>query len=388
MNGAPSISGKTRVLHVIPRMGMGGAAQVVADLLRLLDATGEFAVGLCVLGRPDPFDADAPPPALMGYLNSHLALGHAPDTVRTVRELRRVISRFNPHILHSHLWLGDVFSGFALRDTTVRHISHQHGAQPSLLECGVRPAMRRAATRLALSRSRPLFLCVSRATGEFTRLLHGAEDSRRRIVYNGIPAQRIRPVRLARTRRADDPLVVGAAGRFVPEKGIENLLRAAATLESSGCPVEVRLAGSGSSQSAYRELAATLGIAHRLTLSGLLRDLQAFYAGLDVFVLPTVVSEGLPISVLEAMAAGVPVVATDVGGTREAVVHNETGILVPPQDAQAIAAALRRLASADGPGERLAGRAQDRVREVFTAERMADQVADVYRHEHPGVAPV
>jgi glycosyltransferase involved in cell wall biosynthesis len=164
-----------------------------------------------------------------------------------------------------------------------------------------------------------------------------------------------------------------ALARLEPEKGIAVLLEAAALLPD----LDVVIAGTGSIHGALAASAARLGVTDRVHFLGHRTDPAALLARADLFVLPSLV-EGFPLSVLEAMAAGVPVVATDIGGTREAVAHEQTGLLVPARDPVALAAAMRRVM--DQP-EEAAGRAslaRDRVRSEFSAAAVAGRVMNVY----------
>ena len=120
-----------------------------------------------------------------------------------------------------------------------------------------------------------------------------------------------------------------------------------------------------------------LGIADRVLLLGHRDDVPALLASCDVFVLPSLY-EGLPLSVLEAMASARPVVATDVAGSNEVVRHAESGLLVPPADPRALADAIRRVLSDRVEAERLARAGRARVEREFSVERMVRGVEAVY----------
>ena len=128
--------------------------------------------------------------------------------------------------------------------------------------------------------------------------------------------------------------------RLEVEKGVDVAIRAAAAIPE----LDLVVAGDGSCRATLEATAAELGIAERIHFLGYRTDPAALLANADLFVLPSLV-EGFPLSVVEAMAAGVPVVASDIGGTREAVEHERTGLLVRPRDADALAAAIRRTLS-------------------------------------------
>ena len=136
-----------------------------------------------------------------------------------------------------------------------------------------------------------------------------------------------------------------AVGNLYPVKDHATLLRALARLPAA----RVAIAGRGDQEEPLRRLAAELGLSDRVHLLGLRDDVETVFAAADVFVQPSL-SEGLPLAVLEAMANGLPVVATRVGGIPEAVVDGKTGLLVPPGDPAALAAALAAVLDADDRG--------------------------------------
>ena len=136
-------------------------------------------------------------------------------------------------------------------------------------------------------------------------------------------------------------------------------------------------AGDGEERSRLEDRARQLHIADRVRFLGSRQDVPALLACCDVFVLPSLY-EGLPLSVLEAMAAGRPVVATSISGTDEAVVDGVTGLLVPPSDAGALAAALNRVLSDRDLAARLANAGRTAVNEKFSSEIMVRNTAQLY----------
>jgi glycosyltransferase involved in cell wall biosynthesis len=190
-----------------------------------------------------------------------------------------------------------------------------------------------------------------------------------RTIYNGVtdtgPAPR---------EHAGRGAVVGALGRLSREKGMDVLVRALALL-----PVGTRavVVGDGPERASLERLAAELGVTDRLELPGWEDDARARLATFDVLALPSRF-EAFPLAILEAMLAGVPVVATDVGSVVEAVADGETGLLVPPDDPEALAATLERLL-ADGELRARFGRsARVRAELQFTASVQARSFEALY----------
>lgn len=188
----------------------------------------------------------------------------------------------------------------------------------------------------------------------------------------------------ARWRRGQGPLLV-FVGRLVEEKGPADLLRAVAALREDLPDVSVLLVGDGPERAALERLARELGLADRAGFAGWVDppDVPAHLAAADIFVAPSrrgadgwVEAQGL--AVLEAMASGVPVIATRLGGVSESVEHERTGLLVDEQAPLQIAAAVRRLAGSPQLGRALAAAAQAQVRHAFSRPASAAAFSQVY----------
>jgi glycosyltransferase involved in cell wall biosynthesis len=206
-----------------------------------------------------------------------------------------------------------------------------------------------------------------RSADELARL---ARIPRRSLItiYNGV-----HDVALDATPRSPDEFVVGSLGRLHAQKGYDVLLRALARLDGATAVI----VGDGEERPALLGLAADLHVLDRLTLPGWYDEARQRLAGFDVFALPSRF-EAFPLSIVEAMLGGLPVVASDVGSVSEAVIDGKTGILVPPEDPVALAEALQRLA--DDPELRAAmgARGRRRALELFTAEAMAARFESLY----------
>jgi glycosyltransferase involved in cell wall biosynthesis len=161
--------------------------------------------------------------------------------------------------------------------------------------------------------------------------------------------------------------------RLHQQKGHAYLLTAAALVPDA----TFVLAGDGPLRAELEQRARELGVAGRCLFLGERADVPDLLAAADLFLLPSL-WEGLPLSVLEAMAAGRPVVATAIGGTDEAVTDGVTGLLVPPRDPAAIAAAIARLRDDPGLAERLAAAGRARVEREFSSRATAERVMRIY----------
>ena len=168
--------------------------------------------------------------------------------------------------------------------------------------------------------------------------------------------------------------MIGWAGRLTEIKRPGDLVRVLALLPGA----VLVLAGDGELRGDVEALTRTLGIADRVRFLGYIDDLGSWYAAFDAFLL-TSANEGTPVVAIEALAAGVPVVATAAGGTGTVVDDGETGLLAPIGDVAALAAHLERLRADDALRRRLGEEGARRMRERFSTARMVDDVDRLYR---------
>jgi glycosyltransferase involved in cell wall biosynthesis len=183
-----------------------------------------------------------------------------------------------------------------------------------------------------------------------------------------------RPAKRDEVGVGEDEFVIGWAGRLSAIKRPTDLARVAALVPGS----TLVLAGDGELRGELERVAGGLGIADRVRILGYVEDMGAWYGAFDAFLL-TSANEGTPVVAIEALAAGLPVVATDAGGTRTVIDEGETGLLAPPGDVERLAASLRTLQADPELRARLGALGAERMRERFSTERMVDDTDALYR---------
>ena len=176
----------------------------------------------------------------------------------------------------------------------------------------------------------------------------------------------------------DDEFLVVQVARLDPIKDHATAIRAIGLAARQNPRIRLLIVGDGPQKATLEQEIGRLGVADRVTMLGLRDDVGRLLAAADAFLL-TSVSEGIPVTVLEAMAAGVPVVATSVGGLPELVSDRVSGLLAPAGDAQQLAAALVRLAADPALGAALAARAKQRAESDFSEARMLSSYERIYR---------
>ncbi|HET6437206.1 MAG TPA: glycosyltransferase [Anaeromyxobacter sp.] len=362
-----------RVLQVIPTLSAEGAQRMMANLCRELRRSGH-EVGVISLFDPSAQSLQADL-VTQGVEVHSLGKRMGPD-LRMFRRVAAEVIRFAPEVIHSHLYvLKYLLPGALIRRRrcpvvhTIHSLAeHEGGTLADLL-------VQRAAFRLGVTA-----VSIGEAVSRSFRRLYGAPPGR--TIPNGIPVDDYAPPRGAReVVRAllgigEAPVFV-TVGRLVPEKNQAAALEAVASRRLRSLSAHLLVAGDGPLREALAGRARELGVADRVHLLGSRRDVARVLAAADVFVLPSTY-EGHPLSVLEAMAAGKPVVATAVGCVPETV-SGATGRLVVPGAAGALESAMYELAASPALARALGAEGRRVAGRRFDSGAMARAYEQLYR---------
>jgi glycosyltransferase involved in cell wall biosynthesis len=292
-----------------------------------------------------------------------------------VKRLANLLREHDFDLLHAHTPRGALVAAMAAKQTGVPLVYHVHSpAGRDSTRC-VQNWVNKQLERWALRRAEQL-IAVSPS---LRRLMidTGFPAECVTCVCNGVPASKLKP-----KPRPEGTWKLGMIALFRPRKGTEVLLEALAILRERGFPVQLRAVGGFETpeyESEIRALVERLRVDRMIEWTGFTSNVTSELAETDLLVLPSLFGEGLPMVVLEAMAAGIPVVATDVEGVSEAVVDGVTGRLVEPGNAAALAVGIESIVHGAADYETLATAAQLRHAERFSDHAMAKQVASVYR---------
>jgi glycosyltransferase involved in cell wall biosynthesis len=366
-----------RIVHAIARLNVGGAALSVLEL-----AAGQQARGhdvLVVAGRMPPGEAS------MEHVADELGVTYVrlPSLRREVSPhadlvsigaLRRLLVEQRPDVLHTHTSKAGTTGRLAAlaarsaRPRTVVHTFHGH-----VLSGYFSPAKERAFRLIerTLAHASDALIAVSDEVRDDLVGFHIAPASKIRVVTYGFDLDA--RVRSSSDKRSDESFVAGWAGRLTAVKRPLDLIRVAAAVD--GCTLV--LAGDGELRGDAERLARELGVEDRVRFLGYVGDIGDWYASFDVFLL-TSLNEGTPVVAIEALAAGVPVVATDAGGTRTVVDDGETGFVVPVGDVDALADRVAQLRDDPALRARFGEVGAARMRERFSIDRMVDAVDRLY----------
>ncbi len=354
---------------------MGGTQNLMLRSLRELERRGVES-HLCVLASAQTTDACYREHVDPTYLNFPGDYRNPWAVRRCVHELQNVIREFCPDILHSYLWVSDYVTARANRRRSATHLSHIVDRRDWQASGRLVHRVRRAITQRAFKRAGTRFVAVSQAAKDFACEHMGYSTDNVAVAANGIDWQESADAPVRRSHR--DCIVLGTAGRIEFEKGHSFLLQSVADIVQQGRSVELRITGEGPLKRELQSLAEAQGLGERVKFLGWVPHVRDFYRDLDLFVVPSVNAEGLPTTILEAMASGCVVVASDVGGAGEAIRHGIDGCLVPPRDVVALTREIVQLIDDPEQLARLAQSARNRIQNHFTTENMVDVICQSY----------
>lgn len=355
-----------RIVHVISaRNTIGGAERVVRALVRAGDHIGfpqlvlnPFAAGpdmhrILPEGSPSSYEAGR--------------ADHLRELARVRGWLRTRLRDFEPEVIHSHLFHASAMVASLRREgRAVRVMTHHHGDIYQLQGS----KWKRWVDRIVPTRFDTV-VGVSAAVSDFLRNSYGLPTSQVVTIRNGWEGAPRSDV-----GKAGAPTII-SIGNLRPEKGHETLLRAFVLVRRMVPDARLLIVGEGSERGSLEALRTQLGLGPEVQLLGTTEDIWPLLASSHVFALPSIV-EQLGISAMEAMAAGLPVVASDVGGVSEIVSHGVTGLLVPPRNERALSSGLLELLLDPGSAEAMGDRAQESVRDM-TMEKMSAEYMALYR---------
>jgi glycosyltransferase involved in cell wall biosynthesis len=350
------------VLLVIDSLDGGGAERCVVDLAVALRRRGWPVHVACSVGgirAATLADAGVPVTVLLEQLVERRVSG------RYERALARLVAELRPAVVHAHLFASAAAAAHAVRDQPVPLVVTEHTEGPW------RDRRARAVSGLVY-RHADRVVAVSSAIRDLLVTGYGVAPERVEVL---LPTAAAPPAAVSAPPDPGRP-VVGLVGRLVPEKGVDVFLRAAALVSAVVPQARFLVVGDGPLRPDLEHRAAVLGLAGAVTFTGYRSDAPRLLAGLDVLAVPSR-SDGSPLVVCEAMAAGVPVVASRVGGLPDLVEDGGSGLLVRPGEAEDLARALVSLLLDPEAARRLGARGR-RLAAGRSHERLVDRMTQLY----------
>ncbi len=368
---SPSAVSLSRVCLLIGQLGLGGTEKQVVLLAKGLQSRG-IETSVCLLFEGGPREqalrAAGVPVVYLGFPSSITLLRKLPSNIAAFARLVRHLRQLRPDVLHAFLYHSYVTAAPAARLARVKVLVAGRRSLGDFKQGRrVLLAVERAATTIT-----DHLVANAESVAEDTIRNEGVRLDKITTVYNGLPDSAFEAAAPAELP-AESPVILCVAN-LKSYKGHRFLLDAVARLHDRNLPCTLVLVGEGPERRALEEQAAQLKIDVRLL--GTRTDVEALLARADVAVLPSL-HEGMSNAVMEAMATGLPVVATEVGGTRELLRGH--GVLVPPSDSEALADGLERVLADPALAARLGAAARAWSREHLHVDTMVDKHVALYQ---------
>lgn len=359
-----------RILQFIETGGPGGAETVFSQLSSGLSSRGHHVA--CITGNGNWLPAEIERRGLQLELRNY---GGSFDT-QLLRQIRARIRRDRIDVVHAHLFSAAAYAALAAKLSGVPCIVTLHG------QVDVKHGSRTTRIKAAIIRR-----CARYVVAVSAALRDDLQDALRipidrfRVIYNGLERETGSNKFPDRQPHNSAGFRLVALGNIRPSKGYVDLLNALAILARSSPDFHLDILGQPDSNGLYESLlrqSQTLGLQERITFHGFVSNPAPFLNSADCFVLPSS-TEGFSLATVEAMLAGVPVVATRSGGPQEIVREEETGILVEPRNPEQLAAAILRVMNDSAMARRFAQAAYNDANEKFSIGRMIDSYEQLYR---------
>lgn len=291
-------------------------------------------------------------------------------------KIGKFIRREHFDLIHSHTPRASLVGVIAQKIAGVPLIHHLHSPAKQETHTATRNRTNSKVESWAIRKAQRI-IAVSK-TLKAKVIEAGIPQDRVSVVWNGVPS----PANLPERNKPRGEWIVGSMALFRPRKGLEVLLQAIKILRDQGKQVRLRAVGEFETVEYERQILALqreLKLGEVIDWVGFARDVEQEFWHMDLFVLPSLYGEGLPMVLLEAMANGVPVIGTRVEGIPEAIPSKEFGITVNPGQANEIAQAIASLMGNVTHWETMRGQAFQRQKQYFSETAMAQQVVDIYR---------
>jgi len=364
---------KIRVLQTIRQGKIGGGESHVLDLVATLNRSRFEPVVLAF--------TDGPMIQALQKMEvpAHVIASEKAFDISVWKQVKRFLQQQQIDMVHVHGTRANTNVLWAARSLQLPLIYTIHGWS---FHEGLNPMMKRAriAAEKFITRKAQVNICVSEANRQTGLQAFGS--FRAEVIRNGVNLQKFDPaviypdVRTAVGIPADH-LVVGYIARMTYQKDPVTMIRAFAAATQQVKDVTLLMVGGGELKQTAMDTAQALGIADKVVFLDFRQDVPAVLKAMDIYCLPSL-WEGFPIGVLEAMAMGKAVIATDVDGTREAVTHEQNGLLVPPANPEALTAAMVRLLQDFYLRKQLQQKAVKTIQTTYNVTGMTRRIENIY----------
>lgn len=358
---------KINVLHLVEDLKRGGLENVLASIVTgISKSTFNVKVwSLCSGGDVYDYLRILSVDVKILGMQSHRSVAFFTNLCKKLR-------KNNIHILHVHGFsaatVGRLAGFFSRVPVTICHVhtTRDHYSRKNLFIEKV----------LSLFTNR--YICCSQAVADLMIIKENIPPQKLEVIYNAIDEKKFNTLR-PNAKKEKNIFVVGCVASLSPHKGHRYLLEAAKTVkEKINTKVKFVFAGDGIEKDALKKYTKSLGLEDIVNFKGVVSDMPSLLSKFDAVVLPSTVREGLGLSLIEAMAAGKPVIGTALGGIPEVIEDKENGLLVPPKDSTALANAIISILTNEKMAKKMGNRGKEIVKSKFSSHIMINKIENLY----------
>jgi len=366
-----------KIMHLRSSGGFFGAEGVILNLARELERSGTYNLIACIDNAKNSHVELVEEAHKLNLKTASINCRRRLD-IGTMRNIRRLIKEHNIGILHCHDYKSDFYGFLAAAFLNVKLITTNHlwTKETGLLR------MYEFLDSVLVNFFDKIVAVSDEITSEMVKK---PWLNRRKVItiYNGISTDKFyadSPEKAKnRLNLSPSSNIIGFVGRLSSQKGLEFLLETAKHIVKDVPDTNFLIVGKGDLDDKLKHKVIELGLHDKVIFTGEKRDLTDVYSAMDVFVLPSV-REGTPLVILEALAMGKPIVATDVGGVSKIMKSSMAGILVKPKDVDGLTKAIMFMLQNKEEASVFSSRGRSFVESRFSAKRMAEQYREVYEH--------
>lgn len=362
-----------KILHVISSGGFFGAENVLLNLAESFEKKGNEVIVCAFNDLRNPHTEIVDKAKSMGLMTITLDSKGRFD-FSLIKKLQDVLIGNNIDIIHTHNYKSNIIGALAVKKLNIPIVSTAHGFTD-------------ATTRISVYELLDRFFLKHYFNGVAVmsqKMLPRIDENKKKVIPNGINVFNYKTYSEMRNQVRNkyhinnDEFLVGTIGRLSKEKNQAYLLKAICKVIEKNSNVKVLVVGDGPQLGHLRKTAEKLGLADRIVFTGIIKDIIPVYQALDIFVLPSL-TEGVPMTILEAMASKVPVIATNVGGVPDIIKSEEIGVLCDVNHIEQLSDAIAVLINDNAKREFLKNYAWNYVNDHYSLEKMYEAYDELYK---------
>jgi glycosyltransferase involved in cell wall biosynthesis len=355
---------KIKITYIIPSLDLGGAERLVTEMIKNINRD-IFDVSVICLRRTGQWAAEIEKLGIKIEL-----VGSLPKLeFLSILKIRKILRKEKPDIIHTHLFGADVYGGLAALSLGIKNIistEHNLNYNEGFIKKNLKSFVVNKFSKI---------VAVSEAVKDYSAETYKIEKDKISVFHNGIHFENYyKEIKI----KDQKEIILGSAGRLTTQKGFEKLILAMRYVENEN--IKLKIAGDGKLKYDLRHLIKKYKLEDRAVLVGPQKNIQKFYSEIDIYIQSSK-WEGLGISILEAGAVGLPVIASRVDGIKEIINDGETGFLYEYDDERALAEKIVVLSKNINERKRLAENLQKKVAEEFSIFRMIEKYEKIYEQQ-------